>query len=86
LILFGRTLVTVGGGREADVNHDGHLDILGSHIYSLIGAAEAEGHRLVKVWNPYGGEEWHGAWGDGDSRWTKALRQSVGKVDEEDGN
>ena len=40
----------------------------------------------MRMWNPYGGTEWHGAWGDQDSiHWTDEMKAAVGKVDAEDG-
>ena len=35
------------------------------HAYSIMGAKEINGQRLVKVRNPHGRKEWTGRWGDG---------------------
>jgi len=36
------------------------------HAYTLIGAYEVEGNRLVKIRNPWGSYEWKGDWSDKD--------------------
>lgn len=41
-----------------------------NHSYSIMEAREIRGHRLLRLRNPWGRKEWHGAWGDGSEQWT----------------
>lgn len=45
------------------------------HAYSIMDAKEIEGHRLLKVRNPWGRKEWTGKWSDGSSEWTAEWMQ-----------
>ncbi|KAL6714520.1 hypothetical protein ACLMJK_007945 [Lecanora helva] len=49
------------GARENIVHH---------HAYSIMEAREVKGHRLLRVRNPWGMEEWKGPWSDGSEQWT----------------
>lgn len=44
--------------------------IMRLHAYSIMDAVEKKGKRLVKVRNPWGTDEWRGAWSDGSEQWT----------------
>ncbi|KAG9292487.1 hypothetical protein G9A89_001560 [Geosiphon pyriformis] len=45
--------------------------LLDGFSYSVLQAVEIDGHRLVKVGNPYINRgEWTGAWSDGSEEWT----------------
>lgn len=44
--------------------------IVQRHAYAVLDTYEGYGERLVKVRNPWGQEEWAGAWSDGSSQWT----------------
>ena len=46
------------------------------HAYSLLGATEVSGTKLVHLRNPWGKVEWRGAWADNDRRWTPELQVS----------
>ena len=45
-----------------------------NHAYTLIGAFETGGVRLVKIRNPWGQYEWNGAWNDNDPNWTDEMK------------
>lgn len=45
------------------------------HAYSLIGAYELNGHKVLKMRNPWSSERYNGPWSDNDSRWTPSLRR-----------
>lgn len=45
------------------------------HAYSIMDAVEKRGLRLVKVRNPWGSDEWRGAWSDGSEQWTPEWMQ-----------
>jgi len=51
--------------------------IVCGHAYSVLAAYDLDTGRgrvkLVKLWNPWGGTEWNGAWGDNSSLWTPEL-------------
>ncbi|CAG8010644.1 unnamed protein product [Penicillium salamii] len=48
------------------------------HSYSIMEARELDGHRLLRLRNPWGRKEWHGAWGDGSKEWTPELMKRLG--------
>ncbi|KAK5052505.1 hypothetical protein LTR84_002369 [Exophiala bonariae] len=45
------------------------------HAYSIMDAREINGHKLLKVRNPWGRKEWTGKWSDGSSEWTAEWMQ-----------
>ena len=53
-----------------------------NHCYSIISVHEvtAAGKkvRLLKCRNPWGSDEWTGAWSDNSKNWTDQLRNQVG--------
>ncbi|KAH9479920.1 Calpain-9 [Psilocybe cubensis] len=53
----GNSAATVGG-------------LYGSHAYSILRVKECRGRRFVVLRNPWGKEEWTGAWSDGSKEWN----------------
>ncbi|KAJ5316813.1 hypothetical protein N7508_001321 [Penicillium antarcticum] len=49
-----------------------------NHSYSIMEAREIDGHRLLRLRNPWGRKEWHGAWGDGSKEWTPEWMERLG--------
>ncbi|KAJ5650659.1 Alpha/beta hydrolase fold-3 [Penicillium longicatenatum] len=49
-----------------------------NHSYSIMEAREIKGHRLLRLRNPWGKKEWHGAWGDGSEQWTAEWMELLG--------
>lgn len=49
-----------------------------NHSYSIMEAREIKGHRLLRLRNPWGKKEWHGAWGDGSEQWTAEWMKLLG--------
>ncbi|KAJ5923242.1 Alpha/beta hydrolase fold-3 [Penicillium verhagenii] len=49
-----------------------------NHSYSIMEAREIKGNRLLRLRNPWGKKEWHGAWGDGSEEWTAEWLQLLG--------
>ncbi|KGO41167.1 Alpha/beta hydrolase fold-3 [Penicillium expansum] len=48
------------------------------HSYSIMDAREIDGHRLLRLRNPWGRKEWYGAWGDGSKEWTPEWMEKLG--------
>ncbi|KAJ5525556.1 Alpha/beta hydrolase fold-3 [Penicillium frequentans] len=49
-----------------------------NHSYSIMEAREIKGKRLLRLRNPWGKKEWHGAWGDGSEQWTAEWMELLG--------
>jgi len=47
--------------------------LLVNHAYSIIDCQEVQGHRLMRIRNPWGKGEWQGPWADNSKEWTPAL-------------
>lgn len=56
-----------------------------NHAYTLIGAVDTCGVRLVQIRNPWGSYEWNGAWNDNDPNWTDEMREEAKWTNEDDG-
>jgi len=72
----------------ASVSQPSHVDVKGlvnGHAYSLIGVAEYQQIKLVKIRNPWGAEKYKGPWSDKSSEWTTDARTALGSVDKNDG-
>ncbi|RHZ45994.1 calpain-like protein [Aspergillus thermomutatus] len=54
-----------------------------NHSYSIMDTKEINGHRLLRLRNPWGKKEWNGAWSDGSEQWTPEWMQ---KLDHKFGN
>eukprot|EP00727_Mastigamoeba_balamuthi_P009604 m51a1_g5266 hypothetical protein (2044) ;mRNA; r:123702-129892 len=53
--------------------------LLPGHAYAVVALLTLQGRfHLVRMYNPYGDEEWTGDWGDSSARWTPALKQAAG--------
>jgi len=55
------------------------------HAYAVLDTYEGYGEKLVKVRNPWGQQEWKGAWSDGSAEWTAEWLQRVGHKFGDDG-
>lgn len=51
-----------------------HDSLVTGHAYSILGAVEVDGNKLLKMRNPWGNEKYKGPWHDGDSRWTSSAK------------
>ncbi|GES63557.1 calpain-like protein [Aspergillus terreus] len=64
-----------------DPKYNGPKDRTGiaeNHSYSIMEAREIEGHRLLRLRNPWGKKEWSGAWSDGSEQWTPEWMRKLG--------
>jgi len=59
--------------------------IVGNHAYTVISVHEVEGHRLLKLRNPWGSFEWKGDFSDSSPLWTESLKKAVRYEKAEDG-
>lgn len=48
-----------------------------AHAYALIDVVQLGSTKLVKVYNPWGKEEYDGPWNDKDRRWTSSYKARV---------
>ena len=48
-------------------------------------AVDRKGHRLLKIRNPWGTDEWRGAWSDGSEQWTAEWIQELNHKFGDDG-
>ena len=62
-----------------------NFGLVPGHAYTILGAYECEGHKLVKLRNPWGGVEWKGRWRDNDPNWTRNMKELVDLKDADDG-
>ena len=57
-----------------------------SHAYTLISAHTVmNGVKLLKLRNPWGKDEWTGAWSDKWTGWTSELKRELKVVEADDG-
>jgi len=47
------------------------------HAYSVLDVKDIQGHRLLKLRNPWGHYSWRGDWSDDSSLWTDDLRDAL---------
>ena len=78
-----------GGGRGASSEEYERLGIVTDHAYSVISVREVyvmgEGHRVLKLRNPWGSFEWRGRWSDQSEIWTPELKGELRWTDVDDG-
>lgn len=59
--------------------------MVGRHAYTVLGVAVYKGEKLVKIRNPWGVEEYTGAWSEKSSKWTQDARKVLNHPDLNDG-
>jgi len=79
--------VTVSGAKPAELGaHEGCASgLLSDHAYAMVEARNCQGHRLVKIQNPWGSYEWQGDWSDDSPLWTESMKEEVNFVNADDG-
>eukprot|EP01125_Pyxidicula_operculata_P004086 TRINITY_DN1585_c1_g1_i1.p1 TRINITY_DN1585_c1_g1~~TRINITY_DN1585_c1_g1_i1.p1 ORF type:complete len:1011 (+),score=266.75 TRINITY_DN1585_c1_g1_i1:116-3034(+) len=58
-------------------NQPTDMGLLIGHAYGILQVVEIEGHRLLRLRNPWGSYEWTGAWSDGSKEWTPELMANI---------
>jgi calpain len=56
------------GGRESEMENSG---LYSGHAYAVLNCKEVDGFKLIQCRNPWGSNEWKGAWADGSKEWTQ---------------
>merc|ERR1711957_1101946 len=69
----------VGAGSQQHLEDPSAKGIVPGHAYTVLGAYEADGLRLLKLRNPWNRGEWKGDWGDGSKNWRSELGQKIAK-------
>jgi len=58
--------------------------LISGHAYGLMGLVEAHGNQLVQLRNPWGSDEWKGAWSTGSKEWTEDMKTACKEGKEHD--
>jgi hypothetical protein len=62
------------GGIETNVGDTG---LLAGHAYAILSCVEVNGHKLIKIRNPWSYGEWKGAWSDDAPEWTEDIKRKL---------
>jgi len=54
-----------------------NVGLQAQHAYSVLDVKAIEGHRLIRLRNPWGHCSWTGAWSDRSKEWTSELREQL---------
>ena len=77
---FSLNYIIVAGAHCQDSITESKLrkSLVAGHVYSILGLFELPtGDKLIKLRNPWGDNEWKGAWGDNSPKWTEDLMKLV---------
>lgn len=61
-------------GSDSDTSN---LGVVFGHAYSILDVAIIDGHKLLHLRNPWGHQEWKGAWSDNSKEWNQKRKQIV---------
>jgi len=58
--------------------------LISGHAYGLLKMVDVKDQQLLQLRNPWGSDEWKGAWSNGSKEWSDDMKAAVGEKKEHD--